>query len=395
MLIPLGTDVRRRRPTVITYWLIGINIAVMIAQEIHASADPDGAMALLDRLMLHPGADSFAWWQLITHAFLHAGLMHLLGNMLFLFVFGMAVEERLGRLGFLAFYLGGGVCAALVQMWASEPVATYMGMSIYAPMLGASGAVAAVTGAFLVYFPKTHVKVLLFFFLIGLYSIPSWWFIVFAIAHDFVLQGMYVDNVAHAAHLGGYAFGIGLSLTLLATHVVQRQPYDLFSIFRQAHRRRTFRELTQKQGREPWMGRVGARDRHRFSGGAASDEYATRRAAVSEAFGTGNTEEAADRYIALLEDFPDAVMNRDAQMQIANSLMARGRHEHAAAAYSRFLSRHGSDAEADSIRLLLALINARYLNDPVEAGRLLSEVRESNLDEHGRATYESLRKDLA
>ncbi len=393
MLIPLGTDVQRRRPTVITYWLIGANILVAIAMEILSGVDPALAQKVLDRTVLHAGADQFAIWQFFTSAFLHAGLMHLGGNMLFLWVFGSAVEERLGRIPFLLLYLAGAVISGLAQIAATE----YHPGFGYGASLGASGAVAAITGSFLVFFPRTSMRVLLFFFLIGIFTIPAWWFIAFAITYDFLLQSLFVDSgVAHAAHLGGYACGIFTSFVLLAFRVIDRQPYDLFSMFRQARRRREFRELTAKQGRDPWMGRVGERDRSRLSRSTpASEAYAERRAEVSATLASGEADKAAAAYIQLLEAYPDAVMSRDAQLQIANVLMASGQHQHAASAYEGFLRRYTTDAESDGIRLLLALINARYLNDPVRAGELLSTIREHRLDDESRATLAELRKELA
>ena len=125
-----------------------------------------------------------------------------------MYVFGPNVEDRFGRWWYLTFYLAGGASAGAAQI-------------LFSPgsVIGASGSIAAVTGAYLVFFPRTHIKTLLFFFIIGIFWIPSMWFIGFAIAKDLLFQGFSAgQGVAYMAHLGGYAFGFGISMTLLGSH---------------------------------------------------------------------------------------------------------------------------------------------------------------------------------
>src|SRR5690606_12656870 len=102
-------------------------------------------------------------------------------------------------------------------------------------------AIAAVTGAFLVLFPNCKIKILWFFILIQILMAPAWWLIGLWIAIDLFSQTFQPNNgTANAAHLGGYAFGITVALTLLWTNILSREPYDLFSIIKQKKRKRAF-----------------------------------------------------------------------------------------------------------------------------------------------------------
>lgn len=141
---------------------------------------------------------------LITSQFLHGGFLHLAGNMLFLWIYGDNMEDTLGHAGFLLFYLAGGVFAALAQ-YLADP-----GSAI--PMVGASGAIAAVMGGYLLFFPRAKVDFLLFLIIfIRIFSIPAWaalglWFGMQ------VFAGFGADTeaggVAYWAHAGGFVFGL-------------------------------------------------------------------------------------------------------------------------------------------------------------------------------------------
>src|SRR5690606_12485309 len=134
----------------------------------------------------------------------------------FLWVFGNAVEDRLGRVGYLCFYLAGGVIAGLGHAL-MEP----------SPVLGASGAVAAVTGAYLVLFPLTNVTIVYFFFIIGAFEVSSMVLIFFRVVTDLVFHFLGIGDVAYMAHLAGYGFGFVIALGLLLGRMLPREPYDL------------------------------------------------------------------------------------------------------------------------------------------------------------------------
>ena len=155
---------------------------------------------------------------LITSQFLHGSLLHIGGNMLYLWIFGNNIEDRFGRLRFLAFYLVGGVVAGLTQV-AIDPASTI-------PTIGASGAIAATLGAYLVLFPRARVTTAIFLvFFFQLIDVPA----IFVLAVWFILQlvdgiGSLSVNAATAeggvaffAHIGGFVFGaaVGLVVRLL------------------------------------------------------------------------------------------------------------------------------------------------------------------------------------
>jgi len=330
----------------------------------------------------------FKPWCLISYQFIHASLMHLLGNMLFLYIFGPSVEDKLRRLGFLAFYIVGGMIGGGLHALFEE-----------SPVVGASGSISAVTGAFLVLFPLTHVRILIFFILIGVYSFPSWIFIGFAIAKDFVYQGDATSNIAHLAHLGGYGFGMGVCLVLLWLKILPREPYDLLSIARQAKRRREFKELTSK-GNTAWsrdvpkenrVTRSPKPNRHVEERDARVSEL---RSEISQKLAVGDLGGASRSYSQLLNEYPGVVLSRDAQIQIGNYLFRSGQHQSAAGVYSLFVERYPKDREVDQIKLLLATLSARYLNDPVHAKGLLSEIKFDALDDEHRRLATVLRSEL-
>ncbi len=152
------------------------------------------------------------WLSIVTAMFLHAGWLHLGGNMLFLWIFGDNVEDALGKLGYLAFYLIGGIAAGALQ-FVLAPNSTI-------PNVGASGAIAAVLGAYIVLYPRARILTAVFFFLITVIELPA----TVVLGLWFVLQlfqgvsGLAADvngGVAYWAHVGGFGFGVVVALLFL------------------------------------------------------------------------------------------------------------------------------------------------------------------------------------
>jgi membrane associated rhomboid family serine protease len=193
----------------VTWVLIAINV-IVFASYAGLMGDPRALNEFFYTWGLVPAWAGEAPFTVLTSMFLHGGLMHLAGNMLFLWVFGDNMEDRMGHVGFLLFYLAGGVGAALIQI-AADPDSTI-------PMVGASGAIAAVLGGYLLLFPKARVDVLFFFIvIIRVVPIPA----AFVLGAWFVLQivgglGAPADEggVAYWAHTGGFAVGLALTLPL-------------------------------------------------------------------------------------------------------------------------------------------------------------------------------------
>lgn len=388
MLIPLGTERSQKRPPAVTPGLILTCITVFLAQMLaRPVGDDPGGFGIFDQFVLDPTGRR--WWTLVTSLFLHADGWHLAGNMLFLWVFGGSVEDKFGRLWFGLFYLTAGVASGGAHMLFSD-----------APALGASGAIAGVTGVFLVLFPWTHIRVLVLFFVIGVWSIPAWWLIGLAIARDFIGLGVN-SGIAHGAHLGGYGFGAALAMVLLWCKALPREPYDLFTISRQAKRRAAMREAHRIHEQ-----RVAAVMSAKKRGKAPESveqspefppDVRAARAEVAEKLGASDAPAAARAYRGLVERFlpiPGAILlGRAQQLAVGNALFAAGDHQTAARAYDSFLAAYAHDREAPSVRVMLGLISARYLNDPVRAKQVLLEAR-GNVAGEQQELVEELLKDL-
>lgn len=201
-LIPLSDASRRpERPPVVTIALIVLNALVFVLEL-------SGGDAFVEKWSMVP-ANIVAGRHLITivtSLFMHAGWMHFIGNMVFLWAFGPEVEEAMGRLGYLVFYLLSGLVAAGAQI-AAMPSSTV-------PNLGASGAIAGVMGAFLITYPTDEIRSLLLFgWLARITFIPAAlligvWFIIQFFSQVGAVAGAQSDGVAYTAHVGGFIFGI-------------------------------------------------------------------------------------------------------------------------------------------------------------------------------------------
>lgn len=190
----------------VNYCLIAVNIAVFLAYWTTLSGPTlDGFLytwgLVPDQVMTGRGGVT-----LISHMFLHGGWLHLLGNMLFLWIFGDNMEDELGHLRYLGFYLLCGLGAGALQI-AQEPYSD-------APMVGASGAIAGVLGGYLLLFPKARVDVLFIFVVFfRVFSIQAW--IVLGVWFGLQLfngMGATEDGVAYFAHIGGFIVGVVLTL---------------------------------------------------------------------------------------------------------------------------------------------------------------------------------------
>ena len=152
-------------------------------------------------------AGGFTWETLLTSMFLHGGWMHLIGNMWFLWVFGNNIEDSMGHLRFLVFYLLTGLIAAGAQV-AFEPASTV-------PIVGASGAVSGIMGAYLVLYPRVRVHLLVILvILVRVFPVPAWlmlvyWFAIQLASAAAAAAGAMV-GVAFWAHVGGFAAGVVL-----------------------------------------------------------------------------------------------------------------------------------------------------------------------------------------
>jgi membrane associated rhomboid family serine protease len=354
MFIPIRTDCPLRRTPWVNYALILVNILVFLAQltDLH---NPNGWFRFLE---LNPAEPHL--YQYFTYAFLHAGFLHIIGNMLFLYIFGNNVNDKMGNGGYLAFYLAGGVFAGIGYV-----------LTGLVPVLGASGAIAAVTGAYLVLFPRSYVTVLFIFFIIGTYDVPSLWFVLFFFLSDVVynfLGAEMGDTTAHVAHISGTIFGFAICLILLAMNYLPRDHFDIMALIQRWNRRRTYRDMVSG-GYDPFSV---------IPKGAAVDPNMERiqdlRGSIAEAITHGNIQQASQLYLQLKQIDPQQVLSRQAQIEIGNHLASQGLYKEAAEAYELLLKHYQKSEQAEQVELMLGLIYARYLNDPFKAKSYLTAV---------------------
>jgi len=317
--------------------LIALNVGAFVAQGMIQSP-------LEQKLYLRP--THLQLYQYFSYAFLHANLMHLLGNMVFLYVFGNNVNDKLGNLGYLAFYLAGGVMAGVGHVMTNTPV----------PVLGASGAVAAVTGAYMVLFPQSHITLLWW---MGTYEIPSVWFILIFFAKDVILQSAGASGVAHMAHIWGTLFGFTISILLLAVRLLPRDQSDIVAMLSRWNRRRQYRDIVSR-GYDPFDPALKVKS-------SANDAVAGRihdlRGDIGDAVTRRELDRAATLYSELLTIDRTQVLARQAQLDLANQFASQQDYTRAALAYELFLKHYPKFEQLDQIELMLGLIYSRYLNE--------------------------------
>ena len=212
MALPLSDGLSTRRFPVVNTLLIVANFGVWIFYELphlntavfHASFYP----CTVDNACRGPEPWGVSW---ITAMFLHGSWDHILGNMLFLFIFGKNVEDAFGPIRYLAFYFAGGFVAMAVQTAMTLIFNNSAGARV--PELGASGAIAAVLGAYLILYPRSYVRT--YIFPIFLLRVPAWvflglWFLYQLIEANFGVFNASANGggVAFFAHVGGFVFGL-------------------------------------------------------------------------------------------------------------------------------------------------------------------------------------------
>jgi hypothetical protein len=258
-----------------------------------------------------------------------------------------------------------------------------------APVLGASGAVAAVTGAYLVLFPQTLITVIYWLFFIGTVEVPALYFIAFKlIIYDNVISPSFGPpiSIAHGAHLAGYTFGIATVVVLLATHILSGSSYDMWAMIKRWNRRRQYQDVVSS-GYDPFAGRtrrVIAKEVNKSPAEKQKEEQIMQiRSDISNRIMQRNLPAAAEAYIELMELDSEQVLPGKQLLDIANQLAGESRHAESARAYEQFLSHYGTYEYIEQVELMLGIIYARYLNQPDLAVKHL-EIAEKKLSDPGQ-----------
>ena len=212
-MIPIRDEIPTKHVPIVNYMLIAVNILVFALMWLSG----ENQEAVVYRFALIPvnlttGLDPGDVSDIYTSMFMHAGLMHLAGNMLYLWIFGDNVEDSMGSFKYLIFYFVGGTVAALTHILTNP--------SSEIPTVGASGAISAILGAYLVLFPRSRVMTLIpLGFYLKMTLVPAsivlgLWFVLQLFSGVLSLGGPDVGGVAFWAHIGGFLAGVALALLL-------------------------------------------------------------------------------------------------------------------------------------------------------------------------------------
>lgn len=213
-MIPIRDEIKAKRVPYVNYALIAINVMVFLFMFFNPAKTEQVVMqhALIPSQVTQ-GFTIGVLKNFISAMFMHAGWMHLLSNMLYLWIFGDNIEDRLGHVGYLLFYIGAGIFASILHILFNP------GSTI--PSLGASGAIAGVLGAYLVFYPQSRVYTFIpFGFFMRLRPLPAilvlglWFVLQLFSGFGSVLRGGQGGGVAYWAHIGGFVFGLALAYLL-------------------------------------------------------------------------------------------------------------------------------------------------------------------------------------
>ncbi len=351
MLVPYGVDNPMGRLPWMNWGLIAANVAVF-AYDVSYGINEQVYGTLPARLEVY---------QPLTSAFLHANLIHLFGNMIFLWTFGNNVNDRLGHWRYLGAYLAFAYLSAL----AYALLAT--GDAADVPCIGASGAIYGVVGTYLTFYPIHDVKVWCFLvFVMKTFRCSAYWIIGFYVAWDLydAVAGTH-GPVAVVAHLAGFAAGVALGLLLLSRDWVDRDEDDLLSLLRGTRGRSLAEQFPRKPAVQP---------------AAASEADAQRlaaagrmRAALEAQVAAGDLAGAGELYQAFLAAFPGEPLGEAPHIALANWLLRAGRQAEAAAAFHHFARTHPRHAQAAHALYSAGTLYGQSLGQAARGQALLKE----------------------
>jgi membrane associated rhomboid family serine protease len=362
MILPIRTSLRPQRTPYANYVLIIANVIFFLLTYRPHRNTLTGSLEVL-RLwaapfMLTPARPYL--WQFVSYAFLHSSILHIFGNMYFLYLFGNNVNDKLGHINYLCLYLGGAVFAGVGHV-----------LLHINPVLGASGAVAAVTGAYLVLFPQTLITVLYVFFIIGTMELSALYFIAFKlIVWDNIIEPRFSPAaIAYGAHLAGYAFGIAVALIMLATGLISSSRFDLWAMIKRWNRRRLYRDVVSS-GYDPFAGQptakqIKVKEVEKTAAQQQREEKIKQlRSEINSRILRHNLPAAAEAYLELIELDNEQILPRQHLLDIANQLASESKHAESAQAYEKFLTHYSNYEYVEQVELMVGILYSRYLHKP-------------------------------
>jgi membrane associated rhomboid family serine protease len=382
-MIPIRTETSVRHTPIANVALIVANVLLFLFLDYVPS---ESGRALKSTYFV---LDGFAprLYQFVTYQFAHGDAWHLAGNMLFLWVFGNSVNAKMGDIAYLLFYLAGGVCAGLVFNYNSPH-----------SLVGASGAIAAVTTAYLVLFPRSRVTVLVIFFFITFIEVPALLIIGLKIVlWDNVIApslGIASESVAYSAHLAGYVFGFIAAMTMLFIKAIPRDQYDMLALVKRWNQRRSYQSMMRdpQVRAQAELGRVGKVAPHdakaRAEWNRQIDERTELRTKIADHLAQGEVDNAARLYEELIARHPEQCLPADQQIVIGRYYYSLQRQAQAAATFERYLASYPVGTEANEVRLLLGILLGRDLQQYERAEKVLSEALAKSTNPSRRALAE-------
>ena len=381
MIIPIGDDNPSTRIPWVNYALIAINVVVFAVVNEFGSLS-----AAVSREWGFVPNDP-RWYTFVTSAFLHGDFFHILGNLLFLWIFGDNVEDKLGHVLYFLFYVVAGALACAFYLLFTG----FAGGSV--PLVGASGAIAGAMGCYMVFFPNARIRFFywFFFFFMGVVPIRAKWslgiWIMLNLMWWLLLKSQYVTGVAYAAHVGGFAVGIGVAILtkqrlVSMGRVVQGDRMTGFAPEEptpRPKREETYRPQSfQHAGSEPVAPEepsVPRFDRDYVSPRIQTDRshegfFGTEEAIVT-CMSTGQMDLALEKYRDYVRMRHAKALPSRAQIEIAAEMFKLKDFEGALEAYRRYLARYPTGPDAPEAKFRLGVILSRYRKEYFRAREYL------------------------
>ncbi len=398
MLLPYASDRPPRNPplTVVTLVLLHFAVFGVIALNI-ATRGPERAVIWYANLSLVPG--SIKWWSPLTYSLLHNSVFHLSSNMLFLWVFGGSLEDVIGRRRFIALYAGAAILTGLLQCTMALLAG---GLARSTPIIGASGAIAALVGAFAVRFYRSRIRfiglpvripavLLVLIVLLGEMTVAVW-----QLTHPTpAVQG---QAAAHWAHVGGFLIGM---LWAQSTRMLRAGRHEYLaadaavemergSPLKAVHRwEAVLHEQPDNLHAEAELARawamVGERDQ-------SAKHYA---AAITGMVRLGERGGAASRYLEAKGESIEVLLPPAELLAVFSSLEETGEFEASRTALEALIAAHPEASECETARLRLAALLLKWLNLPTKAAEVINEFLTDYPESSWRAYAEEMLRTAA
>ncbi|MDA0802639.1 MAG: rhomboid family intramembrane serine protease [Planctomycetota bacterium] len=357
-MIPLGTDRDPNRPTPATFSIAALCVAVAVTAAFQLGRGDTTLVGsnpmprIIGALAVLPG-HGWEVWRWVTYALTHdwLSIWHLIGNMIFLLAFGRAVERRLGSWGFIGLFVAASILSGLTQEWL-EPRGI---------LVGASGAICGVTGAFLALFPRARVRFLNLFILLGVFSLPAP--IAVGIQVFFDLYGLMGANagVAYGAHLAGYVAGFGAMVVLLKVGWLSRTEWDVVYAWKQRSRRKAMRDAVDASQRGG-LWQAPARDSTPSPAEPTPPPVAPPDATARRALALQDDNTAAAEWAHLPPELQSKFTSAEL-LRMGNMLASHQLWKEAVRAWTVAIPKLDGGAQADDVRLLAAVVSWKRIGD--------------------------------